>query len=108
MDLHSRNSVLLKAHGRNKKAMDHVLRPQMQVYRVTDRNNHCRRKNVVSSREIAGIDAQRIAFIWLGKLLGVYSTKNSISSGIAEIPLELRSGDLNLYFPCLLLHWHYA
>src|SRR5947209_6132747 len=108
MNLHSRNGVLFEAHGWNKKAVDHVLRPQMQLYRATDRNNHRGRKNIVASRGIVWINAQRIAFIWPGKLLCVCSAKNSVSSGIAEIPLELRPGDFNFNLTSLLLSRHYA
>ena len=108
MNLHSRDRILLKAHGRNKKAVDHILRPQMQVHAVTDGNNHRRRENVIATGRIARIDAQRIAFIRLGKLLCVGSTKYPVGSGVAEIPLELRSGDLNLDLTSLLFRRHDA
>src|SRR5579864_4414352 len=108
MNLHSRDRILLKAHGRNKKTVDDVLRPQMQVHAMPDRHNHRCRKNVVSPGGIARIDTERIAFIGLSKLLCVGSTKNSVSSGIAEIPLELRSGYLNVDLTRLLLRRHHA
>src|SRR6185312_1774983 len=108
MNLHPRNRVLLKPHGWNKETMDYVLRPQMQVYAVADGKNHRRSKNVVASGRIAGINAQRIAFFRPGKLLGVRSTKNSVSSGVAEIPLKLRSGDLNFDLTSLLLRGYHA
>ena len=108
MNLHSRDRVLLEAHCWDKKTVNHVLRPQMQVHAVTNGNNHRRRENVVSPGGIAGINAQRIAFVRASKLLCVGSTKNSVSSGIAEIPLELRSCDLNLDLTRLILRRHYA
>src|SRR5258708_7095008 len=108
MDFHTGDRVLLEAHSWNEKTVDHILRSQMQVHAVTDGNNHRRRENVIATGRIAWIDAQGIAFISFGKLLCVGSTKHSVSSGVAEIPLELRSRDLNLDLTSLVLRGHYA
>ena len=108
MNLHSRDRILLEAHGRNKKAVDHVLGPQMQVHDCARQEQSSRLKEyrpVPRNRLDRCLeDCLRPA----GKFLRVCSTKNSVGSGIAEIPLELRSRHFNLYLPCLLLHWHYA
>src|SRR5579864_6708001 len=108
MNLHSRNRVLFQSHGRNKKTVDHILRSQMQVHAVTDRDNHRSGKHVVSPSRIARINTKRVSLIGLGKLLCVGSTKNSISAGVAEIPLELRSRYLNVDLTRLLLRGHDA
>src|SRR5579864_131276 len=108
MNLHARNRVLLQSHGRNKKTVDHILRSQMQMHAVTDRDNHRSGKNVVSPSRIARINTKGISFIRLSKLLGVDSTEHSISPGVAEIPLELRSRDLNVDLTRLLLRGHDA
>src|SRR6476646_10904993 len=102
MDFHAGDGVLLEPHGRDKKTVNHVLCPQMQVYAVANRNNHCRRENVVASCRIARVNTKRIAFVRLGKLLCVDSTKYAVGSWIAEIPLELRSSDLDFNLSSLL------
>src|ERR1043166_1633442 len=108
MDFHSWNSVLLKTHGWNKKAVDDVLGAQMQVHGAAYGNNYGCCENVVVSGGIAGINAQRIAFVWASKLLCVCFSEDSIFAGIAEIPLKLRARNLNVDLPALFGGRHHA
>src|SRR6476646_11189696 len=80
----------------------------MQVHAVPDRNNHRRRENVVASCRIARVNTKRIAFVGLGTLLCLGSTKHAVGSWIAEIPLELRSSNLDFNLSSLLLRRHHA
>src|SRR5262245_58301933 len=62
-DLHSRHRVLLEAHRGNKNTVDYILGTQDQLYVMPDGQHERRSNNIVFSRWIARINAQRITFI---------------------------------------------
>src|SRR6185437_15248689 len=90
------NCILFEPHGRNEDAVNHVLRSQGKLHVSSHRQYQCGRKDVVSSRRVAWIQSERIAFIRSGELLSVSPSEDAVRPGIAEVPLKLSACDFDL------------
>src|SRR5262249_31545859 len=101
VNVHARHGILLETHRRNEEAVDHVLSADFQLHRPVGRRNQGGGNNIVATRRIAGIDAQRIALLRAREPLRVNASENAIRTRVAEVPLELRAGDLDSHGVCL-------
>src|SRR6266478_9962591 len=90
--------VLLEAHGRNEEAVNHVVSSQDHFRFAAYRQVHRSCNEVVSGCGVGGIEthgafsaAGWVDQFWLG------CSEFAIRSRIAEIPLELHSGNFHLH-----------
>src|ERR1700687_6057297 len=97
-DRQARHCVLLEAHGRYKKAMDHVVRPKDNFHFAVHGDVHSSRNEIVSGCWIGCIETESrlsssrgiLQFrLWCGKL--------AIGAGIAEVPGKLHARDFHLH-----------
>src|SRR5205085_10105166 len=95
VDEQARNGILLEATFRHEEIVDHVDGPQGDVQLLIYRKHQGAGDDVVFSGGIVGIDAQGVAGGGIFQF-GLAGAVVAIRAGIAEVPLELHSGDLDL------------
>src|SRR5260370_14232770 len=102
MDRKAGHGVLLEAHGRNKKTVDHVMRAQNDFHLTADGHFHNARHHVVLRRGIRRVQTEGrfAARGWVFQLrLG--DSKLAVGTRLAQIPGELHGCDL---YPRSIVH----
>ena len=95
VDVLARNGILLDAQCRDREAVDHVLRVQVQVDLAVERQDEFGGDEVVCATGVGGVDAEGIALAGRDQL-GAGAAEGVVGAGIAEGPGELHAGGLDL------------